>query len=268
MTVLRWNLTGTLTQIGIAKTALLDRCKFDWALLTKLPGTPELGWRDLNPGMPALSARAVASAHPVTEAPEDHRGHEGHHGPPTEDKPDALIAELEDGRRWTQGLIYTVSGRIYIDQRLVVQPETAMAVILAEGAHAVDFFLPMTDAQRNEFLRLWGVGGTWWEVVDYGEEYFRLGGEAFMDEFVRAYGVNLDLGASGAFLHDKGVEPEDVYRVLGIRRTDYVPPAQFVRYGTSKVYHKPTHYPSKAGAITVTATTGLRPCKVCKPVAA
>jgi hypothetical protein len=245
----RWNLTGTENQKMIARLAL-EEIKFPWDRLTALPGTPELGWRDLNPGMGGLWS---------AEAP---RHHEGHH-PAGEDRPDGLEGEI-DGRRWTMGLIYTQSGRIYLDVRLESQPEVAMAVIAAEVAHAVDFFLPMTDEQRDELLRLWGhPGTTWWEVFDYGDEYFRIGGEAFMHEFVAAF-TDLDFGDKTPFLHDAGVEPEDVRRILGIQRTDAQPPAAYKHFPPSKVYHRMSHYPAKIGG-TLSDPTGFRPCKVCKP---
>ncbi|HEV2123200.1 MAG TPA: hypothetical protein VGW38_10550, partial [Chloroflexota bacterium] len=197
---MRWHLTGTASQQAIAREAF-ERIKFPFGRLTQLPGTPELGWRDLNSGQYAIAAEDKA------------RGHEGHH--PGEDKADTLEGEVM-GRRWIMGIIYTMSGRIYLDVRLERHPELAMAVVAAEIAHAVDFFLPMNDDQRNELLRLWGrPGTTWWEVFDYGSEYFRLGGEAFMHEFVAAY-TDLNFGDKSSFLHDAGVEPADVRRILGI----------------------------------------------------
>ena len=262
---MRWTLTGTENQRAIAARAF-EAIKFPFARLAQLPGSPELGWRDLNPGMAMeLDLRGLHASEQ-----EQHRAH-GDHDHST-DKPDSLEVVLADGRRFTLGVIYTQSGRIYLDVRLEPHPAVAMAVVAAEIAHAVDFFLPMTDAQRDELLRLWGRGGTWWEVYDYGAEYFGLGGEAFMHEFVAAYS-DLDFGDKSAFLHDIGVEPADVRRVLGIERTDYVPPEPpapeptttgFVRYGKSLIYHRPTHYPAKAGQPLV-SLAGLRPCKVCKP---
>lgn len=243
-----WKLTGTPSQMTLA-TMAFARIKFPFDRMTQFPGQPELGWADLN----SRSHGEMARAHGIDK-------HDG-------DKADSLEGEI-NGRRWVMGLIYTQSGRIYIDTRLEQYPELAMAVIGAEVAHAVDFFLPMTDAMRNELLRLWNVPGTtWWEVVDYGDEYFRLGGEAFMHEFVAAY-TDLDFGDKSAFAHDANVEPADVRRVLGLERTDYVPPpppVRFVRYGRSLIYHLPTHYPTKTNSIPVEGTAGLRPCRQCKP---
>lgn len=242
----RWYLTGSESQKAIAREAF-NRIHFPFARLSQLPGQPELGWRDLNSGAYAIAAEDQA------------RGHSGHH----EDRPDPLVGEVE-GRRWVMGVIYTLSGRIYLDTRLEQYPELAMAVVAAEIAHAVDFFLPMNDGQRDELLRLWGKPGTtWWEVVDYGAEYFRLGGEAFMHEFVAAYS-DLDFGDKSPFLHDSGVEPADVRRILGIERTDAPPTIAYKHFpGGEDIYHRLTHYPGRGEA--VFDLTGFRPCKVCKP---
>ncbi len=245
-----WTLTGTDAEKAISRETLVNRIKFPLDRLTRLPGSPELGWRDLNGGTFAQEVKAAQS--------DMSRSHEEHHD--EVDRPHAIEVEM-DGRWYTLGLIYTVSGRIYIDQSLVSRPMTAMTTIAAEIAHAVDLFMPMTDAMRNEFLRLWGKGGTWWEVNDYGSEYFTLGGEAFMREYVQAYAPSLDFASISGFMHDTGVEPEDVYRIIAIPRTDAPPP--FVSYGTSKVYHRTTHY--KRTGQRVTDMTGMRPCKVCKP---
>ena len=263
--MLRWNLTGTPSQIAIA-TRAFEEIKFPFERLNQLPGIPALNWMDLNPGMP--TTLPMAGLHTAeTEPPPRHHGDHDHDDG---DKPDQLVATLADGRKWVMGQIWTYSGRIDLDIRLEQDPLLAMAVIGAEIAHAVDFFLPMTDDQRNEFLRLWGVGGTWWEVQSYPDEYYRLGGEAFMPEFVGAY-MDIPFG-NNPFLHDAGVEPEDVRRILGIERTDYVEPAPepetvaIVRYGKSKVYHRETHrVRAKVAPQYLMDAVGLRPCKVCKP---
>lgn len=246
MPVIPWNLTGTPIQQAIASRAF-DLIKFPFEKLS-LPGTPELGWRDLNTSTDWMYEAKSARFHGS-----------GTHGM---DRADPLVGEF-DGRRWTMGVIFTLSGRIFIDVRLEADPEAAMATIGAEIAHAVDFFLPMTDAQRNELLSLWNVADTtWWEVHDYGAEYYRLGGEAFMHEFVGAYS-DLDFGSTGAFAHNTGVEPADVIRILGIPRTDAM---KYVTYGASTVFHRSTHkVRSKHPPQQVTVTTSLRPCKVCKP---
>lgn len=251
---MRWHLTGTANQQAVAREAF-NRIHFPFDRLSQLPGTPELGWRDLNSGQYAISAEDKA------------RGHEGHH-PDGEDRADPLVGEVM-GRRWVMGIIYTLSGRIYLDVRLEKMPDLAMAVVAAEIAHAVDFFLPMNNDQRGELLRLWGKPGTtWWEKFDYGSEYFRLGGEAFMHEFVAAY-TDLDFGDKSSFLHDAGVEPADVRRILGIERTDIPPPENALEGlkhfpGGADIYHRLGHYGLSRG-VPLETLEGFRPCKVCKP---
>lgn len=268
-----WTLTGTESQQRIIREA--DAHIFFPSERLALPGSPELGWRDLNPGM--AMAVDLRGARPAEL--EESRAHEGHHG---EDKAHPLEVILKDGRRFTLGLIYTVSGRIFLDVRLERNPELAMQVFGMEFFHAVDIFMPMTDAQRNELMQLWGKGGSWWEVSSYSDEYFRLGGEAWMYEGLGAYS-DFDLGPN-PFMHDAGVEPEDVWRILGIMRTDYVPPAPpppppvpepepatgFVHFpGGPDIYHKPTHRFGRRGAQRsgepLYSLEGFRPCKVCKP---
>lgn len=266
----RWNITGSPNQQAISRSAFDDHLFFDANLLTALPGTPELGWRNLNDG----SFLALSADTAKTDMP---RAHEGHH-PDGEDVPDLLEGLDEEGRRQIQGVFYTQSARIYLDESLERRPLVAKAVLIREFAHAVDYKLPMTDDQRNELLRLWNVHGTtWWEVFSYQNEYFRLGGEAWMDEFGKAFTSGLDFGNT-PFIHDAGVEPADVYRILGIQRTDYVPPAPapapspatpdpsaFKHFpGGKDIYHKLTHYPRKPGAPLETFD-GFVPCKVCKP---
>src|SRR5688500_3329276 len=97
-----WKLTGTVNQQNIVNWAF-SRIKFPFERLT-LPGTPELGWRDLNTGMYAAEK---AKFH----------GDNLHDG----DKPDTLEGEI-NGKRWIMGVIYPMSGRIYLDIRLEKYP--------------------------------------------------------------------------------------------------------------------------------------------------
>jgi hypothetical protein len=252
-----WTLTGTEPQKAIIREAF-NRIKFPFERLN-LPGTPELGWRDLNGSDDWWINGAEVSLG---------RRHEGKHAPERTDRPEPLNGTVE-GRKWIMGVFFPVSARVYIDVALEDYPDLAMAVVGAEIAHAVDEFLPMTDAQRIAIMALWHPDGqdghTWWEKVDYNAEYYTLGGEAFMHEFVNAYS-DLDFGDKSAFgHHDAGCNPEDIWRILGIRRTDE---ALYVRYGFSTVYHKPTHrIRTKLPPTPVTADLFVRarPCLVCKP---
>lgn len=259
---MRWNLTGTDNQRRIMAEGFA-KIHFPFDRLTQLPGVPELGWRDLNSGHYAAMAAVAVHTHEHPDEGGRLHGDNHHDG----DRADPIVGEA-DGRRWVMGVIYTRSGRIYIDVRCEQRPELAQAVLAAEIAHAVDFFLPMNDDQRNELLRLWNVPGTtWWERVDYGAEYFRLGGEAFMHEFVAAY-TDLDFGSKTSFAHDRGVEPADVRRILGIERTDAGPkPGDFVHFeGGPDIFHKPKHQFRGKSGVRCYTLEGFRPCKICKPL--
>jgi hypothetical protein len=249
MPVIPWNITGTDNQQAILREAF-NRIKFPFEKIS-LPGAPEMGWRDLNGSDEWWLAR-----------PRMH-GDEHHHDE-NEDRPEPLNGELE-GRKWIMGVFFPGSARIFLDRQLEQYPDLAMAVVGAEIAHAVDEFLPMSDEQRGAIMALWHKDGaddhTWWEKYDYNAEYYTLGGEAFMHEFVSAYS-ELPFGDKSAFgHHDAGVEPENIWQILGIRRTDAV---LYKRIGTSTIYHKLTHYPKSSGTV-ISDITGLRPCKVCRP---
>lgn len=229
-----WKISGTTSQQTIILTAL-GKIKFPFDRM-RLPAQAEIGWDDLN----AESARADAG--------------------------EPLVGRLK-GRKYILGLFYPSTGSIYIDVGLENEPEIAESVVSAEVAHAVDEYLPLSDAQRGKLMALVHPVGadshSWWEKSDYEAEYYSLVGESFMIMFTRAYS-DVPFGNAADFVHpcDK-VAPADIRAAIGIERTDAA--AQFVRFPGSKVYHKRSHYPAKANAIPVTSVAGLRPCKVCKP---
>ena len=237
-----WRLTGTPAQQAITADALA-KIKFPWERLA-LPGQPEIGWRDLN-----------TRAHGT----EDHAGEKG---------PEPLLG-MVNGRRFTLGVFYPGSARIYLDNSL--DQAQAEATVAAEVAHAVDEFLPMTDAQRG-LIMLELHGGhadnhTWWEKNDYSAEYWSLIGETFMALFCKAYS-DIPFGSTASFEHDPGrVSAETVRRIMGIERTDAAPPLpkpQYKHFAGSKVAHRLSHLPNKPG-ILVSTLTGYTLCKVCKP---
>lgn len=250
-----WTLTGTANQQAISRE-LFERHLFYPIDRLVLPGRPEFGWTDLNSGAYADMAAEKARGHEVAH----------HHG--SGDRPDPLLVRDADGRDWTAGVIWTQSARIYIDLRCEADPLFAKSVGGSELMHAIDIFDPgFTDAVRNELLRRWNVPGTtWWEVISYAREYYRLAGEAWMHEGLGAY-TDLEFGDKSMFAHDVGVEPEDVYEILGVRRTDYVSPDSFVHFpGGKDIYHKPEHYGPGRG-VPLETFEGFRRCKrkVCKP---
>ena len=195
-------LTGTAQQIAIVAEAL-DKIKFPWERLTFPKEPVEIGWKDLNNGL----YRSM-----------DIKKHES-----------GTLGIIE-GRKYTLGIFYTHSGRIYIDNYLVNYPEIAQSTVSAEIAHAVDYFLPLTDSQRNEIMALMHGGSTvehghsWWEKYDYGAEYYTLVGESFMQAFTVAYS-DMPFGNASDFTHS--ITPEQapaLRKILGIERTDYVSP--------------------------------------------
>jgi hypothetical protein len=244
-----WNITGSPNQISIASEAL-NRIFFPFERLA-LPGVPELGWRDLN----GLGARSKQGEFHLPHPPGAHT-----HG----DEPHLIEGEFE-GRRYTLGVFYTGSATIYIDNALEAQPEVAAAVVAAEIAHAVDYFLPLTDTMRDTFIRLLNDGqpnqNTWWEISDYSTEYFTLGGEAFMFLFCRGYS-DIPFGDVSSF-EDKGenITPQQIRGVIGIERTDAAPKEDFVSFGKSKIYHRSSHY--KKRGTPVVNIEQFRACKIC-----
>lgn len=110
-----------------------------------------------------------------------------------------LGAEV-DGRKAALGLAW-YSGRVSIEQKLVNDPDLAVEVFLAEGAHMVDFFY-MTDAMREfVFDAYHGVGADhthgpgdtshgWFEETG-NQDYWSWVGESFMSGFTRAYGKGI-----------------------------------------------------------------------------
>lgn len=245
----KFNLTGTTLQQDIVKTAL-DKIYFPWERL-HFPSEPvEIGWKDLN----------------TTQSREAH----------------GLSAKLHqsgtigiiDGRKYVLGVMYTHTGSIYIDNYLVNYPEIAQSTVSAEIAHDVDYFLPLTEAQRTQLMTLMHGGSTadhghsWWEKFDYGAEYYTLVGESFMQAFTLAYS-DMPFGNASDFTHS--ITPEqapEVRRIIGIERTDYTAPKppQYEVFPPSKIYHKLTHYDGadRVGKL-ITDTTGYKPCKKCKP---
>lgn len=235
-----WTLTGTARQQEIVRGAF-EQIKFPFDRLT-LPGSPELGWRDLNGG----EFRSHQDEH-----------HEG-------DKPEPLMGRMGEQRNYILGVFYPGSARIYLDNALVDYPEIAQATVSAEIAHAVDEFLPLSDAQRDTIMSLlhgdFPDEHSWWEKVDYSAEYYSLVGETFMILFTKAYS-DIPFGNAEDFVHSgANVTPECIRQVIGIERTD-----SFIRCGSSKVYHRPEHHLHCKSPAPISDTTGLRPCKVCKP---
>lgn len=235
----KFSLEGTPEQQEIVKSSL-DKIFFPWEKLTFPNQYAVIGWDNLN---------AVALAGP------DIKKHEG-----------AIHGYLE-GRKYTLGIMYPHNGFMYIDNSLVKYPDVARSTVSAEIAHDVDYFLPLTEVQRKSIMELVHPLGadnhTWWEKIDYGNEYYTLVGEAFMQIFTTAYS-DIDFGNTSDFSHSITKDQAAAVRqIIGIERTDGAA-IQYETFPPSKIYHKLTHFTKREGK-TITDTTGLKPCKICKP---
>jgi len=250
-----FDLIGSAQQVDIIKQAI-DKIHFPWDRIRPPGGVFKIGWANLNSGTGLYKVN-------------NERHHKGHN-----DGPQAINGTLH-GREYVMGVFYPHNGDIYLDSKLVLYPHLAQATVSAEMAHLVDEYLPLTEAQRHDLHKLMHLDGLiprsegagyWFERVDYSTEYFSLPGEFFMAQFTLAYS-DMPFDA-GSFSHSmpKSSIPR-VRQIIGIERTDLVPAPPKVTYkrlGTGKTYHRLTHYPAKPGK-QITDTTGLYPCKTCKP---
>lgn len=140
------------------------------------------------PAMPA-TAKAQVRAHMDVH---DDDGAQGH----------ALTGELENGRRASLGLYWlpteaNPAGRVEIDAQCFEDPDLAREVFLAEGAHAVDYGVPLTDEQRQAIFALYHGGDAtphgdhgWFEEHG-GQDYWSWVGESFMSGFMAAFAPSL-----------------------------------------------------------------------------
>lgn len=253
-----WNLTGTDQQIKIVKDAL-DKIFFPWERLN-LPKKPtEIGWRDLNNGMYAKDG--------VDEHGDKFESIAGKLDKPSEVR--SFHGGIDHVRNYIFGVMYPASGRLYIDNYLVQRPDMAAATVSAEIAHDVDYFLPLTDDQRNQIMALLHPNGpdehSWWEKQDYGVEYFDLVGESFMILFTDAYS-DIPFGNRDDFSHPGNplLAPQ-IRKIIGVERTDAViePAKEYFKTVSSKTYHSKKHGNMKIGISKITDIRGLKPCKIC-----
>lgn len=101
------------------------------------------------------------------------------------------------GLYWLPTTAYP-AGRVELDITIMADVPLAQEVFLAEAAHAVDYGVPLTDAQRQDILTVLhhgdatphGVHG-WWEERG-GQNYWSdWGGENFMALFMGAFAPGL-----------------------------------------------------------------------------
>jgi len=92
------------------------------------------------------------------------------------------------------------AGRVELDAGIMDDPDLAREVLLAEGAHAVDYGQPLTDAQRKAIAEAYHEGSDhahgprdphgWFE--ERGEDdYWDWVGESFMSGFMEAFAPSL-----------------------------------------------------------------------------
>jgi hypothetical protein len=245
-----FELRGTEKQIKLIAEAL-DSIKFPWK---KIPHQKHfvIGWAKLNDADPLMKQAKM---------------HQGDH--PASDTDTDKIQGVVENRKYTMGVFYPSSGNIYIANALIDFRDMAKATVSAEIAHLVDFFLPLTDEMRRKIDILMHDSKetphshTWWEVADYGREYYTLIGESFMQAFTLAY-TDLDFDHSGFEHYIRKDQAAKLREIIGIQRTDYTPEETrrtVYKKFRSLIYHKLSHYKNPGELIN--DTSGLKPCKIC-----
>lgn len=221
-------------------------------------------WDRLAPGLKAATGRTSIPvdwadlSRYAQQAAESHHAHV--HGP------DGDTGHLLATRERTLGLAW-YSGRVTLDASLEAEPELAAEVLLAEGAHMVDFFL--IDAGQREALFAILHGGKvephghgWFEETG-DTNYWAWVGEAWMGLFILAYSDVVP--TLGGFVHK--AEPAMVPAVRRLVTPPSDPLPYFATAG-STVFHdahrgrrRDVEFATYAEAV----ASGRRPCGVCKP---
>lgn len=283
-----YELLGTDAQIAIVEPCFRvgspSAIAFPWSRLSPPSKPIPIGWMNLNaldqPGITARGAQSVnygaTLEHPHAEphAPdipghvhiEDADGNEGH----------GILRKI-DGRWWIAGVFWT-DGRIYVDTRCETQPDLAREVVSAELAHSVDYFLPLSNGMKSSLMKLWHPGDedahTWWEIHDYGAEYYDLGGEAFMAAFTLAYSsIEPD---QSAFTHKTSRDMGPTVRaILGVYPDGGEAPLIVIRVGRGRRFHRATCWIVRFAEIfgrdterldiSTATSAGLTSCRICRP---
>lgn len=254
-----WNLQGTEQQNALVRQALAA-CDFPFdELAPSLAREGKTGidvtWEDLS----QRGARATAS--------QEHD--EGMH---------TIVREV-DGRARVLGLFYLPPyTRVVVDSSLVSYPVVAQEVLLAEGAHAVDYHWMLERGLRRAVWNALhadtedttatvpetgdvGHGDSWFEGSG---GYSTWVGESWMALFVRAYAPTIPVTINLS-------HPVTDAAAAEVRRAfaEYLPAVGPAVYrGKTRVFHdehkriKPVEWYGNAG---LARAAGLRPCGVCKP---
>lgn len=243
---------GTDNQRRIA-TEGLARCDFRWPLLaTGLAGVGRTAipveWADLSRWgtEPASSSPYEAS---VEGAGHDHV-HEG-----------GDTAHPLEVRQRVLGLAW-YSGRISLDLGLEADPALAAEVLLAEGAHMVDFFY-MSPAQREGLYDIAHHGDTtehdhgWFEETG-NTDYWSWVGEAWMALFCLAYSDVVP--TLTGFVHQADVAMVPAVREL-LRGPYFATNGSRVFHDRHKGRRVDVEWATYAEAV----ASGRRACGVCRP---
>lgn len=215
-----WDLSGLTEKQRAIITRALDLTDFDFTVL--LPGLVVQRSKTTIPvefiDMAPYERRLDGSAHQHVHAGED-LGH-------------PITRDIE-GRRAVLGLAW-YSGKVSVALRLEDQPDLAMEVFLAEGAHMVDFFY-MTPEHREQIFAIYHVGDAaphdhgWFEETG-NDLYWSWVGESFMYGFIAAF--SKVHGTNDSFIHR--TTPEIGQRIRDV----LVRPAPIVRRVRSTIYHR------------------------------
>lgn len=182
-----------------------------------------------------------------------------------------ILAGEFDGRRAALGLAW-YSGKVSIEARLVDDPDLAVEVFLAEGAHMVDFFY-VTDDQREHIFDAYHDGTKtphehgWFEETG-NHDYWSWVGESFMAGFTRAYApaVPIRLEARQPWVHPTTDSVAGaIINILTPERAT----SKFVGVVKSRVYHRPdckfmTRSPNERPLTNVEVEL-RRACRICRP---
>lgn len=256
-----WNLQGTSTQNALVQQAL-DACDFPFDLMAPSLAAEgksaiQVDWADLSRYHDGVAV---------------HEHDAGAH---------TIVREV-DGRARVLGLFYLPPyTRVVLDSSLVTRPLLAQEVMLAEGAHAVDYhWMVHNDGMRRAVWNALhadhedvtttvpesgdvGHGHSWF---DGAGGYATWVGESFMEAFIRAFAPTIPVTI--ALSHSVSSQAADEIRAALLPPPDHTHGEVFASNGGKDIYHdshrrirRDLTWPSSHEA----EAAGYRACKVCKP---
>lgn len=244
-----WDLQGTESQRRVA-AAGLARCSFPWESLRE--GLAKVGRSAIPVEWADLSRYASALA-----AGKHHHVHEG------ED-----VGHPIEARGRVLGLAW-YSGKVSLDLSLEHSPPLAHEVLLAEGAHMVDFFR-MTPRDREQLYLILHEGDAtphdhgWFEETG-NHDYWSWVGEAWMAMFCLAYS-DVTPTLTG-FVHQARPEMVPAVRALLTPNPEAKAEPYFAMVRSSVFHddHRKVAREIEFSTYQDALASGRRPCGVCKP---